>query len=800
MFRDLTYGLRMLRKSPGFTFLAILCLGLGIGVNAAIFSVLNFVLFRPLPVHDPDRLVVYSRGNTPLVSYPDYRDYRDRSRSFDGVAASNPTESSLDFDGITHNAGAEAVSANYQQVIGVRPYLGRWFEQEDEQSAVISYRVWQRWFDGDPHVLGKRIRSETQWYTVIGVAPPEFEGTYLPLSMDLWVPLKTWTKQYPGIDTPTGWMHDRAVARVFLFGRLKPGVDVSQAAAELNTIAEQIRREDSHVENAKSAIVLERVRGIPNPNSRRAAAPAGVLLLVVVGIVLLIACVNVGNLLMARCAAREREICMRLALGAARWRVIRQLLTESLLLAIGGGLAGLALGAWTSRLLELLLAQSPFESVRMNLSLDSRVMLFTGALSLVTVLFFGLAPAWRASRADVLASLKGSASGTERSGLRRVSLVAQVSLSLMLLLAAGLFLKLLVHYGDTSPGFAVEKRLYVNALVSPPEFTEQSSREFYAQALLRLGGVPGVKSAAITNILPLTPVGPGCVADYRGKTTGDSFAATSSSIDAGFLATMRISLLAGRNFTAADGPDSPRVALVNESLARSLWPGQSALGRRIELGCHDKTVLEVAGVVADTKVVSLGEAPRPHVYRPFLQTSDGMQTIIVETAGNSVSPETIRRTVAETNPAARIYEVKSLPEWVDKSYWALRWEVTVIGMFAALALLLAAVGLYGVVAYQVTLRTREIGVRIAIGARPGDVSGLILRQGMKLTLVGIVIGLGIFGVAGRAIAGLLTGVNPTDPATFAGVSMLWLAVAALACYLPARRAARVEPLEALRHE
>lgn len=791
---DLTHSVRLFRKAKGFTFVAVLCLALGIGVNASIFSVLNSLFFRPLPVHQPDRLVVLSRGGNPLISYPEYRDLRDRSQSLDGVAASNPTESSIEFDNNVQAAGAEAVSANYPAVIGVRTVIGRWFEAEDELSAVISYRIWQRVFRGDPGVLGKRIRSETQWYTVVGVAPKEFEGIYLPLSMDLWVPLGAWAKQYPEM---TARMEDRARPSVFVFGRMKSGAGIYQAAADVNRLAEQMRREQVHADSRALPLLAELVRGVPSVASRRAAGPIASVLMAVVGIVLLIACVNVGNLLLARGAAREAEISLRMALGAGRGRITRQLLTESLLLAMAGGVAGLVFGMWTSRLLEMLLAQGPYESVRLDLSTDPRVLTFTAALSLLTILLFGLSPAWRASRIDMIGSIKGAGAQGPRFGLRRVSLIAQVALSLVLLLTAGLFFRVLVHFEDADPGFALDHRLYVTTLASPPEFTPESGQQFYEQTLNRLRAIPGVRNAAVTNVLPLTPMNAGCAAEPG----GDQFPATSSVVGPGYLATMRIPLLAGRDFSAADSVKGPSAAIVNEALSKRLWPNQSAIGKRILLGCHETIALEVAGVARDTRFSSLGEPAKPHVYRAFGQAYGGVQNILVETASDPKTMlETVRKAIVKSNAGVRVYGVKTLKDWVDQSYWQIHWEVSVLGAFAILALLLATVGLYGVIAYQVTLRTREIGIRLAVGARPDDVLRLILRQGLRLTLIGVGIGLIVsFGVT-RTMVRLLYGVSPTDPVTYVSVALLWFGVAAIACYAPARRAAAVDPSAALRNE
>jgi len=792
---DLAYALRLTRKSPGFAFLAVLCLGLGIGVNTAVFSMLNYLFFRPLPVDAPGRLVILGRDGGQLISWPEYRDLRDRTKTLAGMAASNPTESSLDFDGETHAAAAEAVSINYPQVIGVRPFMGRWFQRDDEQAAVIGYRAWERLFHADPHILGKRVRSETQWYTIVGVAPREFAGIYLPLNMDIWVPFRIWANQYPGLAAE---LEDRARPRVFVFGRMKAGIAPAQAAAELNAIDAQIQKDQPRTQTKAAPLTVERVRGVPNARSRSASVPIASVLLAVVGMVLSIACVNVGNLLLARGAAREREISLRLALGARRARVVRQLLTESLALAIGGGLAGLVLGVWTGKLLEILLPTTAFgEALQLDLTPDARVIACSAVLALLTTLVFGLAPAWRASRADLSTAIKGETPTAARFGLRRVSMVAQVSLSLVLLLTAGLFLRALWTFQAANPGFAVKQRIYIATLASAPEFTPETGRQFYARTLERLRALPGVRSAAITNLLPLTPINPDCVSDSKHELV----AVTTSAVSPGYFRTMQISLVAGRDFGIAERPDSPRVAIVSEALVRRLWPGQTPIGKSLLLGCHDPSPVQVVGVARDARVVSLGEAPKPHIYRAFAQDSGGIQNILVETGSDAGGMlETVRKTIAASAAGARIYGVRPLNEWIDRSYWQVRWEVSMLGAFAGLALLLAAIGLYGVVAYHAALRTREIGIRMAVGAKPADVLRMILRQGLALTLIGIGIGLAAAAGMARATARLLYGVSPTDLPTYAAVTVVWLGVAAAACYLPALRAARVDPPVALRYE
>jgi macrolide transport system ATP-binding/permease protein len=525
----------------------------------------------------------------------------------------------------------------------------------------------------------------------VGVAPREFAGIYLPLNMDIWVPFRTWAGQYPGVAAE---LEDRARPRVFVFGRMKPGIAPPQVAAELNAIAGQIQREQPPSQTGSSprgALMVERVRGVPNARSRSASVPIAAVLMAVVGIVLLIACVNVGNLLLARGAVREREFSLRIALGARRARLVRQLLTESLLLAVGGGLLGLVLGLWTSRLLETLLPTTAFgEALRLDLTPDARVIACSALLALLTTLVFGLAPAWRASRADMQAF--PAAAIRERSGLRRVSLVAQVSLSLILLLTAGLFLRVLIAFQSTDPGFAVNNRIYVTTLASAPEFTPGTGRQFYGQTLDRLRALPGVRNAAITNLLPLTPVNPDCAASETGR---DPVPATTSTLSPGYLGTMHIALVAGRDFGTADQPDGQPVAIVNEALVRRLWPGRTPVGKRVLLGCHNPSPMQVIGVARDTRVVSLGEAPQPHVYRAFAQDSGGIQNFLVETpSGAGAMLETVRKTVTASAAGARIYGVHPLSEWIDRSYWQVRWEVSMLGAFGILALLLAAIGIY----------------------------------------------------------------------------------------------------------
>src|ERR1039457_1464956 len=574
---DLALAIRLLRKSPAFTLLALLCLALGIGVNASIFSLLDSVYLRPLPVGNADRVVVLSRGGSPLFPYPEYRALRDRNQSLDGLAVSEPEESDLSFEGNAMLIGAEPVSANYAAVLGARTSLGRWFTREDEPAAVISYHAWQQLFHGDPGVLGKTIRSESRAYTVVGVAPPEFAGIYAPLRIDLWVPLRYWAG------------NDADNRRAMVFGCLKRGVGVSQAAAELNAVATLIHRENPDLaKDARAPLALELVRGIPNAVGRRQAMP-------VVARVLLIACMNVGNLLVARGMGRQREIAVRFALGAGRARVLRQLMTENLALGLLGGAAGVLVGYATTRLLVAALPMLPFgEAFRIDLPLDFRVLLYTGSVALLTALLFGLLPALQSSRGGLAAVLKGANVAGGRLRLRLVMLTGQIALSLVLLLTAGLFARLIVRFHNLDPGFASANRIYAPAFVPAPQFTPASGRVFYDQTLARLRALSGVRSASLTTRLPMCAAG---IAGTCGAHEGaHPTPATSTTIDRGFLDTLRIPLLEGRDFASADEVNGPPVAIVNQTLARRLWPNQPAVGRNFQVGCDHPRTLQVMGV------------------------------------------------------------------------------------------------------------------------------------------------------------------------------------------------------------
>jgi putative ABC transport system permease protein len=789
--RDLRHGLRQFRRSPGFSALAVLCLGLAIGVNTSIFGVLNAVLFRPMPVLQPERLVVVSRGDAALFSFPEFRDFRDRSRTLLGLTASAPWESDLDVDGDSTFIAAEAVSGNYASVIGARTSLGRWFTEDSESVAVISYAVWQRRFNLTPDVLGRTIRSESQTYTVVGVAPPEFNGIFSPLRTDLWVPIAT----RPGL---VRLLQDASARRVMLFGRLRDDATPAMASSELNAIDSQLIKERSTPSSVAALIDADQVRGIANVGNRRRAQVVAAFLTVVVGLVLLIACVNVGNLLLARGAMRQREFALRRALGAGRKRVLQQLLTESLLLALAGGACGLLLARWSNAILErsLPMAQG-FFPMQLNFDIDWRVILFATVISVLTTVACGLLPAWRASRTDGLVAFKGEiVTGTPRR--RPVGLIAQVVMSFVLLMVAGTFVQALVRMQTSDPGFAVVGRLYAIAYLSTPGVSSETRRQTYGRAVDELRALPGVRTAALSFPLPLMPTASNCVA----RPDGPRVSVTTGAADPGYFATMDVGLLTGRDFALSDTPSNEPVVIVNERLASAVWPNASPVGERVMIGCDRASAATVVGVVADSAVRSIGERPHPHLYFPFAQDYEGgLTAILLETSTPPATlVEPVRRTLLDVGQGMRVYAVRPFGEHVEQSYSSIRWQTSVLTAFGLLALVLAAVGLYGVITYRVALRTREIGVRMALGANRRNVFREVVGQGLWIAAIGVVIGGVLMMMLGRLLGAMDSDLQPPGLVVLAATGLVWIVVAILATYVPAARASGVNPLVALRYE
>jgi len=787
---DFRYAVRQVTRSPGFAALAVLCLGLGIGANTSIFGALNSVLFRPFPGTDPERLLMLSRETNPLFSYPDFQDLQRRGRLLSGLTASLPMESDLEVHGVSEFVAAEVVTTNYGAVVGVAPALGRWFTSETERSAIISHAVWQNKFGGSPNVLGQRIGSESQSYTIVGVAPRGFTGIFAPYRTDIWVPVQTRRRL-------AATLNDRSRRIVMVFGRLRADATPGQASAELNTIDAQLVAEHGSRIEPLPPIVAEPIRGIPNPGGRRLVTLRASLLMVVVGVVLLIACVNVGNLLLVRGSVRQRELATRQALGGTKSRVLRQLLTESLVLAIGAGVSGVLLALWTTRVLERVQpsVQSTFP-IELDLPLDWRVLAFATILSLATTLACGLFPAWRGSKTSSVAGFKGEVGAPVRRR-RPFGLVAQIVLSFVLLLIAASVIETLQRLQITDPGFAVRGRLYAY-IYFPAAPTSEARLQLYAQALDRLRALPGVLSASQTAALPLMPSGSVC-ASLSG---GPELRASIGEIDPGYFHTMGITMIAGRDFTSLDEPRESSTIIVTDSFAKRFWPNTSPVGERVLIGCQAPQASIVVGVVRDSAVRDVGEPPAPRLYRPFARNYDGgLTALLLETGTDPASlVPSVREALLGLGQNIRVYAVQPLSTYVDQSLTGVRWMAMVLSGFGLLALLLAAIGLYGVIAYRVSLRTQEIGVRMALGAGRSAIFREVASYGLAVALIGVVIGEVLAIPATRALASMQAGVRSVGPSTHVAVVVMWLAVALVACYGPANRAARVDPMEALRHE
>jgi predicted permease len=821
IWQDLRFGARMLMKQPGFTLIVVLTLALGIGANTAIFSMANALLLRSMPVPQPAELATVGRGDgagEPL-SYPDFVTLRERNGVLAGLAASH-------FAGVSFGNGArsemlrgELVSSDYFDVLRLQPALGRGFLPEEERSAqpvvVLSHGLWQSRFGADPQIIGQTITLHRQRYTVIGVAPAGFNGMTEMFRTDLWLPLMMLPQVRPMFLTSLSNRHDQVFAAI---GRLKPGVSLAQAQTAIETInrglelAEPPPVERRRDPNEDRSLKLAHPQGIGLPHFRRRAQLATTLLFVVVGIVLLIACANVANLLLARAAARRKEIAVRLALGASRFRLIRQLLTESALLGLLGACGGLLLAFWINRALMALKPPLPESwGFRLDLQLDATALGFTLLLALLVSLLFGLLPALATSKPDVVPALKDETGAESRRGrfrrfnLRNALVVTQLAVSLVLLIAAGLFVRSLQQMQKVDPGFQTENRLALSFNLDQEGYDEAKGREFSHQLLERVRALPGVRAAALTNFLPLGFMGLAepVVIDERAMSPENPQFAAAQIIGPDYFRAIGTPLARGRDFSPQDSANAPAVAMINETMARRFWPNEDPIGKRLRIGNPEfnPQPREIIGVVRDTVIGSIGEEPKDVTYRPLAQQHSQWLTLVAHTSGNPKALLTaVRREVQALDENLPAQEIKTLDEIVAFSFWPMRMGAGLVGTFGLLGLLLASVGLYGVMSYAVAARTREIGVRMALGAERRDVLRLIVGQGLVLALVGAGAGLLLAFAVTRVLRRFLFGIGATDPLTFIGVALLLTMVALLACWIPARRATKVDPLAALRAE
>ena len=803
------YALRLLLKTPGFTIAAVLSIGLGIGANAVIFTWLKAVLLNPVPgVQASGRLLTmnasYGERNGISNTYADYRYFAGHTHTFQGLLAHELVIMNLGVNGRPEIVGGAVASANYFDVLGIKPFLGRTFAPEEDSGAnahpvaVLSYKLWERRFDGDRGVLGKPILINGQKFTVIGVAPPSFEGTYGGLAQEIWVPVM--------MSKVTGRGPIPESSEVQIMGRLKDGATLGQAQADIAVLAAQLAQTDpaSYKRFRETVNPLEKAgRGIQS-----SLYPVIRILMAMAGIVLLIACANVANLLLARSTTRAREIGIRLALGASRWHLLRQLLTESLLLSVLGGLLGLLITAWTTGTLgsSLRPALGGGIALALDLGIDWRVLLFSAAVTLLTGILFGLAPAFHASNANVGVVLKeGSRSvvgGGMRSGLQGALVVTQMVLSLVALVCAGLFARTVQAALKADPGFDTRNVLLTSYDAFLNGYGDARGQLFYRQLLERVAAKPGVVSASLTSFVPLRMDGGGssCGATVEGYVAGADEPAGIVCDSAGpdYFRTMRIPLLRGRDFNKGDRAGSAPVALVNDTMARRFWPAGNAVGGRVKVGSQWR---EVAGVVRDFKYRSVRDDPEAHLFLPVEQQYASGITLVVRTVGNPLGALAgVQNEVSLLDPNMPVSRVETMAQNVANSLVLEGLALKLLSAFGLVALVLTAVGMYGIMAYFVSQRTREIGIRMALGAPRGRVLGMVLGRGMLLAGIGIALGLGAAWFATQLLASMLYGVPAHDPWTFSAVAAMLVGVAAMACFLPARRASLVDPMVALRYE
>jgi putative ABC transport system permease protein len=806
LIKDIRYGVRGLLKRPGFTAIALITLALGIGANTAIFSVVNAVLLRPLPFRDPDQLVIVWEDatfagfprNTPAPA--NYVDWKTQNQSFVDMAASHETSFNLTGDGEPERVSAYSVSSNFFPLFGVQPLLGRSFSDGEDRPgtnkvAILSYSLWQSRYGGDRQILNRDIQLNGEKHTVVGVMPASFQ--FFESDVRLWVPLALDQEDWA----------NRGGHFLKVVARMKPGVPIAQAQADMNGIMRRIAADHpgETMEGKLGAVVLP-MREQMVGESRGSL----IVLLVAVAFVLLIACANVAGLLLARAVGRRREIALRVALGAGRGRVIRQLLTESLLLAGVAGVLGSLLAYWSFTFLQGLVPEEMTLSTPLNL--DTRILAFTLLVSIVTGVIFGLVPALQAANIDLNEALKQSSTRTTSTGrLRSAMIVFEVALSLVLLVGAGLLIQTLFQLFRQYSVLEPEKVLTMRTILPREKYREQQPRDnFYQQVLQRVEHLPGVVSAGYSTSIPLAWKG-GTSGFYpEGITSpipGMAYDSNHRQVSTNYLQTMNVPLRQGRYFESSDNAQSMPVAIVNETMARQYWPGENALGRRFKLGGPEDTDVpwvQIVGIVADIRQMGLDEPVKAEMYFPYQQGQSIWyipRDLVIRTTGDTSGLiGSVRQAIREVDPDQPVSNVATMAEVLGTEAAQRRMGMIMLVGFASLALLLASLGIYGVLAYFVTQHTAEIGVRQALGATPRNILFLVLKKGMGLTLAGIAIGLiGAF-VLTRLMSSLLFGVKASDPLTFVTVPLVLGLVALLACLIPARRATRIDPLVALRYE
>lgn len=802
--QDFSYALRSFRKSPSFTAVVIVSIALGTAANTTIFSLVNGTLLGALPVQEADRLVSFSEGES--FPYPDYLDYRDQSGVFEGLIAHFPlVPVSLSAGGAPERIWGQLATANYFSLLGIKPALGRGFLPEEDRIpggnsvTVLSYGLWRRRFGANPGIIGRNVVMNNRSYTVVGVAPAGFHGADRGFVPEFWAPLSMHGQMMPELGKNNESSRDNQW--LCLTGRLKLGVTREQALAAVNVVHSRIM-DTYHKGDKKFSISLTTAGAIPA--ARGYVLGLMTVLMVVVGLVLLVACANVANLLLARATARQKEIGIRLALGAGRGRLVRQLLTESLLLAMAGTVVGFLLSLGATRAISQFQLPLPFP-FGFDFSPDRRVFAFTAALSVLTGLLFGLAPAFRATRPDLVTALKEQAAALgsfRRFGLRNLLVVVQVTLSLVLLVSAGLFLRSLQSVASIDIGMRPDNVLVMAVDPKLHNYSTEKTRQFFGQLQQRVSALPGVLSMSLVDSVPLSIGGTSYSFESGGSQGSRRTGADVFRVSTRYFETMGIPLLRGRDFGGERNP-AQRVAIINETMAKRLFPGEDPIGRQVR--SHNQTH-EIIGVARNSKSRTLGEDPKACFYH-FLDQDPGETSsffgvaVVVKTSGNPAAMiRPVRQQVETLDPNLAVFNIETMKEHVGKALLIPKLCAWLFGVFGLVGLTLATVGLYGVMSYSVRRRTREIGIRMALGAPASGVLRMVARQGLILAAAGLTAGLALALAASRFAAGFLYGISAMDRATFIGVPLVLLAVALVAILLPARRAARVDPLVALRYE
>lgn len=802
LWQDLRFGARMLLKRPGFTLIAIITLALGIGANAAIFSVVNAVLLRPLPFKEPERLVLLRETKVPqfpefAVSPANFLDWQKQNTTFERLVAMRPAALNLTGTGDPERLRGLSVTEGMVAMLGIQPQLGRGFLPEEHQPGksnvvLLSHDLWQRRFGGDPQIVNQTLVLDGQSFTVTGVMPATFH--FWERDTELWTPISF---------TPQQAQNRGGHNLSLVVGQLKPGVTFEQARAEMVTIAGRLAAQYPDVIAGWNVMLMPLL-----DFTVRRIKPALLVLLAAVAFVLLIACANVANLLLARAAGRQKELAIRTAMGAGRGRVVRQLLTESMMLSLAGGAAGLLLATWGTR---LLLALAPPGLPRLSdVSLDGRVLAFTALVTLLTGAIFGLIPAWQATKTNLNETLKDAGRGSTEGGrqfVRNGLVVLEVAAALVLLVGAGLMIKSFWRLQQVDPGFNPDKAMIATVSLPKRKYPEEQQQvAFFQQLLEKVRTLPGVQTAGATSMVPLGNDDFVVSFEIDGRPplpSGTGQSTNYFSVSADYFTAMGIPLRRGRLFTERDTKDAPHVALINETMAQRIFPNEDPLGKRITFDDRNKNPdwYEIVGIVGDVKHYGLAQQTTLQTYEPYTQQTFSNMTLVARTTGDPLAlSAAMRNAVASLDKEQPVSSLKTLDQLVSTSIEQQQFSMLLLGVFAAVALLLAAVGIYGVLSYAVTQRTHEIGIRMALGAGQQDVLRLVVGHGMRLTLLGVVAGVvAAFGLT-RLMSTLLFDVSTTDPLTFAAIALLLLFVALLACWIPARRATQVDPLVALRGE